>query len=228
MNLYKLLLPVVSLSIFFGIMFEVYSYYFRSFYHKNKILSTVISNWILYMSRVSNVITMMLLALILELTQDISKILFLFSFVYSFAAFYTYFILYRFRLDIFFIIVTKLISFLYKVNIDYNHHMVRRSKLTWKLPTTSFLVTVFIFFSLISPAIAGYHFFDFRMTLTYSASIFNFLASGILLSYIEPSFASKVKTKLYLEAFYNIFFGKLVAIIFIVFLSFLINHILFL
>lgn len=204
MNLYKLLVPVVSMSIFFGIMFEVYSYYFRSFYHKNITLSTVISNWILYMSRISNVITMMLLALILELTQDISKILFLFSLVYSFAALYTYFILYRFRLDVFFIIIKKLISFLYKVDINYNQHIIKKTKLSWKLPTTSFLVTVFVFFSLISPAIAGYHFFDFRMTLTYSASIFNFLASGILLSYIEPSFASKAKTKLYLEAFYNI------------------------
>jgi hypothetical protein len=224
MTLYYILIPIVSTSIFFGIMFEIYSYYFRSFSHKNKVLSTVVSNWVLYISRICNVVTMMSLALILELTQVLSQIFNIFFLVYLFSFFYTYFILYKFRVDIFFIIVKKIIKVLYKININYNNHKIKKYPITYKLPTSSFLVTLFVFFSLISPVIIGYHFFDFRMTLTYTASVFNFLASGILLSYIEPSFASKIKNNLYQGAFYNIFFGKIFALICISLIALILNY----
>lgn len=202
-----------SISIFLGLMFEIYSYYFRSFIHQNMVLSTVISNWILYISRIFNVITMALLALIIETNQDIFRIFNIFIFSYFFASFYSFFVLHIFKKDLIFLIILYLIKLLYKIEVNYFAQKVTRLPYNKKLIFTSAFVTIFVFMAIISPSIAGYHFYDFRMSLTYVASIFNFLASGILLSYVEPSFASKANTRLYPSSFYSIFIGKISAML---------------
>ena len=215
----------VVLTIFFGVMFETYSYFFRSFIHKNMVYSTVIANWILYFSRICNVFTMISLAFLLEFSNNISNIFLIFFSVHVFALFYIYFVLYKFKIDIFFKIFSLVIELIFKAKIEYGTHRIQTYKITYKLLSFSFLVSLFIFFSLIFPVIAAYHFFDFRMTLTYTSSIFNFIASGILLSYVEPSFASKASTELYPQAFYNIFLGKIFAQFFIAIIAISLHYI---
>jgi hypothetical protein len=198
-------------TIFFGIMFETYSYFFRAFVHKNVAYSTAVSNWVLYFSRLSNVFTMISLAFLLEHSQAISNIFILFFFIHFFSIFYIYFALFKLRFDIFFKIFIFFIEIFFKIKIPYADYKIEKYDINYKLFFFSFMVSVLVYLSLIFPLIAAYNFYEFRMTLTYTSSIFNFFASGLLLSYIEPSFASKANTPLYPKAFYSIFFGKIFA-----------------
>lgn len=198
-------------TIFFGIMFETYSYFFRAFVHVNVAYSTAVSNWVLYFSRLCNVFTMISLAFLLEYLQVNSHIFILFFYVHFFAIFYIYFVLFKFRYDIFFKIVVFFIKIFFRIKISYTNYKIEKYQINYKFFFFSFLVSILVYFSLIFPTIAAYNLYEYRMTLTYTSSIFNFFASGILLSYIEPSFASKANTALYPKAFYSIFCGKIAA-----------------
>lgn len=199
------------LTIFFGIMFETYSYFFRAFVHENVAYSTAVSYWVLYFSRVCNVFTMISLAFLLEYSQVISNIFILFFYVQFFSIFYIFFVLFKFRYDIFFKIIIFFIKIFFRIKISYTNYKIKKYQINYKLFFFSLLVSILIYFSIIFPIIAAYNLYEYRMTLTYTSSIFNFFASGILLSYIEPSFASKANTPLYPKAFYSIFCGKIAA-----------------
>ncbi len=198
-------------SIFFAVMFEAYSYYFRSFSHSNVVYSTVLSSWILYLSRICNVVTMILLAYSIESKINTTYNMLIFFIVHFFSFFYIYLILFKLKSDPFFKILITVINFLFKANVNYGSNNIKSEKLSYKIFLSSFSVSFLIFLSVVFPLLSAYHFFDFRMTLTYTSSIFNFLASGILLSYIEPSFALKSNTQFYSKTFYSIFLGKVLA-----------------
>lgn len=224
---YKVITFFLSFSIFFGVMFEAYSYYFRSFAHDNIVYSTVLSNWILYLSRVCNVFIMILMAYLIEFNGNISDSMLVFFGVHTLCFFYIYFILLKLRADLFFNLFIFIIRFIYKVNLNYRFNIIKQEKLSLKIYFSSLTVSFFVYLSVILPSLAAHNFFEYRMTLTYISSIFNFFASGILLTYIEPSFAIKSNTDLYQKAFYSIFMGKITAQLFIALssltLHFLIN-----
>jgi len=97
-------------TIFFGIMFETYSYFFRAFVHENVAYSTAVSYWVLYLSRLCNVFTMIIWHFYLSIHKSFQIYLFYF-FTFIFLQYSTY-ILYCLSLDMIFFL--KLSFFLLK------------------------------------------------------------------------------------------------------------------
>ncbi len=120
-------------TIFFGVMFETYSYFIRAFVHENVTYSTAVSNWVLYFSRLSNVFTMLGLAFLIEYSKINLNIFILFFFVHFFSIFYIYFVLYKFRCDIFFKIFVFFIAFFFKIKLFYISYKIEKYQINYKL-----------------------------------------------------------------------------------------------
>lgn len=204
---------IPTITLFIAILFDLFSYYFRSTLHENRAYQTVISSGILYISRIFNVLTLSISSYFIEtnaINFSFSKV-FLLAYILVFL--YILIILIFVKQDILFNIIIKFIKLFYNIkcnDIYLKIHMIN----SWRIVFSSFMVSYLVFIAILTPLLSALVFFNMRMTVTYTSSIFNFIASGILLGYLEPVFALRSMTAINNKlALNDIIIGKFISII---------------